>query len=53
MMYAKAKRGEIENFSGKNEEFEEPKNPDILVENYGQITPEETAQKILNYCINK
>lgn len=52
-LYKKAKEGELQNFSGENELFEEPKNPHIIVENYGQTTPDETALKILNFCANK
>lgn len=49
-------------YSGKTEEkhkdvvgihmnIEEPKCPDIVVENDGEKTPEEQADKILEYCI--
>lgn len=33
-MYEKAKRGEIENFTGISDPFEEPNNPDVVVESH-------------------
>lgn len=46
-MYAKAKSGEIKNFTGIDHPFEEPENPDILVETDKQSV-EESKQIILN-----
>ncbi len=35
-LYAKAATGEIENFTGKDSQFEEPSKPDLIIETEGQ-----------------
>ena len=35
-LYAKAATGEIENFTGKDSQFEEPTKPDLIIETEGQ-----------------
>ena len=35
-LYAKAATGEIENFTGKDSQFEEPTRPDLIIETEGQ-----------------
>ena len=45
-MYAKALSGEIANFTGISDPYEEPLNPDVLVET-DQETEEESASKII------
>lgn len=47
-MYAKAFAGEIENFTGVNDPYEEPLDPDILL-NTHQETVEESVAKCLTY----
>jgi sulfate adenylyltransferase len=47
-MYAKARRGEIKGFTGVDDPYEEPLNPEIALETVG-FTPEENARKIINY----
>jgi len=51
-MYAKARAGEIKNFTGIDHPFEEPDNPDIIVETDKQ-TVEESKQIILNALNDK
>ena len=45
-LYKKALAGEIKNFTGVSDPYEEPENPEILVES-DKETAEECAQKIL------
>jgi adenylyl-sulfate kinase len=47
-LYKKAIAGEIENFTGISHPYEEPPNPEIIVET-GEETPEESVKKILEY----
>jgi adenylylsulfate kinase len=45
-LYAKALRGEIEHFTGVSDPYEEPKDPDVVVETHLE-TVEESVGKIL------
>ncbi len=47
-MYAKAERGEITDFTGVQDPFEKPQNPDVVV-NTESETIEESLQKIVEY----
>jgi adenylylsulfate kinase len=47
-LYAKARAGEIKEFTGVSDPYEEPINPEITVETAEQ-SPEESAQQILTY----
>jgi len=47
-LYAKAFSGEIKEFTGVSDPYEEPLNPEIVVETETE-TVEESAQKILDY----
>ena len=47
-LYAKARRGEIQNFTGVNDPYEPPQHPEIRLETIGQ-TAEENARQILQY----
>jgi adenylylsulfate kinase-like enzyme len=47
-LYAKARSGEIPEFTGVSDPYEEPENPEVRVETEGK-TPEESAQEILEY----
>jgi len=46
-LYEKARRGEIKQFTGVSDPYEEPLNPEVICDTQ-QETPEESAQKILN-----
>ncbi len=45
-MYARALRGELQAFTGISDPYEEPENPDIIVET-DKETPEESALKVI------
>jgi sulfate adenylyltransferase len=47
-MYAKARRGEIKDFTGIDDPYEPPLHPEITLDTVGQ-TPEENARHILDY----
>ena len=51
-MYAKARRGEITGFTGIDDPYEPPTQPDIALDTVAQ-TPEENAQRILAYLIQR
>lgn len=51
-LYAKARKGEIKNFTGISSPFEVPKNPDIVV-NTAELNLEESTQKILAFLIKE
>jgi len=45
-LYAKARRGEIPNFTGIGSPYEAPESPEVVVRTVGQ-TPEESAEALL------
>jgi sulfate adenylyltransferase len=47
-MYAKARRGEIKGFTGVDDPYEPPLNPEITLDTV-KFTPEENAHKIMAY----
>jgi sulfate adenylyltransferase len=47
-LYIKARRGEIENFTGINDPYETPLSPEIRL-NAVENSPEENARQILDY----
>ena len=47
-LYAKARSGEIKEFTGISDPYEEPENPEIRVETHDK-TPEESAEQVLAY----
>jgi len=49
-LYAKARKGEIKQFTGIDSPYEEPENADITVDTT-TMTTEESVNKILNYMI--
>ena len=51
-MYAKARKGEIKNFTGISSPYEAPLNPEIHVIN-NSITLDEASNQIISYLINK
>ena len=49
-MYAKARRGEIKGFTGIDDPYEQPLNPELIVETVGAShTPDENARRIVAY----
>lgn len=51
-LYKKARQGEIKEFTGISAPYEEPQNPEIIVDTQN-LTKEESAQTILNYLLEK
>jgi len=47
-LYAKARRGEITGFTGVDDPYEEPRDPEITLDTVS-FTPEQNARKIINY----
>src|SRR5919204_842142 len=47
-LYAKARAGEIKEFTGVSDPYEPPENPELVIETESQ-TPEESARQILDY----
>ena len=47
-LYAKARAGEIKEFTGVSDPYEPPKNPEIVCDTESE-TPEESAQKVIDY----
>ncbi len=47
-LYAKAIRGEISNFTGISDPYEEPENPEVVVDTF-LLTPEEAVKAITRY----
>ncbi len=51
-LYKKALAGEIRDFTGISSPYEEPTNPDLVVET-NLLTPEESAKRIYDYVLNR
>lgn len=51
-MYAKARRGEIKDFTGIDDPYEPPEHPEITLDTL-RHTPEENARAILDYLIER
>lgn len=47
-LYAKARRGEIKGFTGVDDPYEAPRNPEITLDTV-KFSPEENARKIVDY----
>jgi len=47
-LYAKAREGEIDNFTGISDPYEEPENPELEIDTT-DISPEEGVQMVLDY----
>ena len=51
-MYAKARRGEIKAFTGVDDPYEEPLNPEIRLKTT-ERSPEENAREIVRHLIDR
>lgn len=51
-LYEKARKGEIDNFTGISDPYEEPKNPELDIDTT-DITPEEGVQQVMDYLKRK
>ena len=48
-LYAKARRGELANFTGIDSPYEEPEHPEIHLDATGSTTPEESAEAVIDH----
>lgn len=46
-LYSRALRNEIENVMGINMDYDEPKQPDVVIENYGKNKPEMVLKRLV------
>lgn len=51
-LYAKARKGEIKGFTGIDDPYEPPLNPELVI-NSGELTPLEGSMKILGHLVEK
>lgn len=51
-LYAKARRGEIKGFTGIDDPYEAPRNPEIRLDTV-KFTPEENAKSIIDYLVGR
>lgn len=49
-LYSRARRGEIKNFTGIDDPYERPSDPELILDTV-EHTPEENAQRIMEYMI--
>ncbi len=49
-IYKRARRGEIEEFTGVSAPYEEPENPEIVLDT-GKMTPEECVKTVMDYLV--
>ena len=50
-LYAKARSGELKGFTGIDDPYEEPINPEINIDTVG-MTPDESIQLVIDYLEN-
>jgi len=48
-LYAKALKNEISGVLGINADYEKPKNPDLVIENDGSLSPDDVVDKIIKH----
>jgi sulfate adenylyltransferase len=51
-MYAKARRGEIKNFTGIDDPYERPENPELSIDTTSH-SPEENARRVIEYLVEQ
>ncbi len=51
-LYKMAREGQIKEFTGISDPYEEPVNPDIVLNSDGSVTPEELVDEVFDYLIN-
>ena len=49
-LYKKARSGQLKNFTGIDSEYQQPKNPDIILKSVNK-TPEECAEQVLEHLL--
>ena len=50
-LYAKARRGELVNFTGVDSPYEEPEDPDVHLDTGGHDTAHDSADKVVSYLV--
>lgn len=50
-LYARARRGEIADIAGIDVAVEEPRSPDLVIDNYGALTPEAAVDMIREHLV--
>ena len=48
-LYAKARRGELANFTGVDSPYEPPKTPDVHLDTGGESTAQDSAEQVISY----
>ncbi|MBX6387867.1 MAG: sulfate adenylyltransferase subunit CysN [Frankia sp.] len=48
-LYAKARRGELRNFTGIDSPYEPPYHPELRLDASGAVSPEENARRVVDY----
>ena len=51
-LYKKARAGELKNFTGIDDPYEAPENPELIIKT-GELSPQAGAMKILGYLVEK
>lgn len=51
-LYAKARRGEIKGFTGVDDPYEEPRNPEITLDTV-KFSPEQNARQIIQFLVER
>jgi adenylyl-sulfate kinase len=51
-LYRRAQAGEIENFTGLSDPYEPPLDPEVVCHTDGREAPEESAQRIIDRCVD-
>ena len=51
-LYKRARSGEIQNFTGIHQPFEEPENPDLVI-NTGELSIEESVKLLMKFTLEK
>ncbi len=51
-LYQKARKGEIKGFTGIDDPYEPPLQPDLIIKS-GELSPQQGAMKILGYLVEK
>jgi sulfate adenylyltransferase len=51
-MYAKARRGELKNFTGIDDPYERPENPEIALDTTAH-SPEDNARRVIEYLVEQ
>lgn len=48
-IYSRAEAGELTEVMGVNLPFEEPKTPDVIIDNHGDLTPQQAVEQVMRH----